>query len=68
MTDCLGDCYLVKSRGFVILVALGLVSIMLHDNVITVNTVVPQDLRLISNYKDAQDRLLWRHKTCSART
>ena len=42
-------------------VALGYVSMMLHQ-------VTVMSCRITSPYKDAQNRLLWRDKTCPART
>jgi len=57
MIDCLRSFCLVKSRGFVHLAVLGLVSMMLHC----------MTVKISRPYRDEQDRLLWRDKTCLAR-
>ena len=56
--DCLKSFCSVKSRGFADLVALGLVSMLLHCMIVK---------RVGRPFRDAQDRLLWRDKTCPAR-
>ncbi len=66
-------------RGFAHLVALGLVSMMLLCKIAkpvgrprsTFNDVALQDCQargITRPYRDAQDRLLWKDKTCPART
>ncbi len=58
--DCLRSFCLVKSRGFAHLAALGLFNDVSLRDVQNCHTSMP--------YRDAQDRLLWRDKTCPART
>ena len=56
------DCqrsFCLKSRGFAHLAALGFNDVALRDC---------QNCRISRPYRDAQDRLLWRDKTCHART
>ena len=60
MIDCLRSISLVKSRGLTHLVAVGLVSMMLdYVTAKTVISVGPMG-------RDAQNKLLWRDKTCPA--
>jgi len=49
MTDCLRSFYLVKSRGFVHLVARGVLSMM--SCYVSVNTVVLEGLKLTGMHK-----------------
>jgi hypothetical protein len=65
MIDCLRSFCLVKLRGFVHLAALGLVSILLIYDVALRDC---QHCRISRPYRYAQGRLLWRDKTCPART
>ena len=60
MLDCLRSYCLVKLRGFAHLVAPGLLSMMLLCMIVKLVGLVDR--------KDAQDRLLWKDKTCPART
>ncbi len=60
MIDCLRSYCLVKFRGSAHLVALGLVSMMLL-------CMIVKPVGLVDRI-DAQDRLLWKDKTCPART
>jgi len=61
MIDCLRSFWLVKLGACAHLVALSLISMMLcYVTVRNCHTSRP--------YRDAQDRLLWREKTCPAPT
>ena len=60
MIDCPRSVCLVKSRGFAHLAAPGLVSMMLRCA--HVQSVELVDLK--AAYRYAQDKLLWRDKTC----
>jgi len=64
MKGYLKDFCLLKSTGFAHLVAQGLVSMMLRH--VTVKIVAQGCIDRL--YRDAQNRMLWRSKTCPACT